>query len=121
MQSKNVARAALGYFIYPICTVLLGILVLDERLDCGAWLALMCAAFGVLSKVFLIAGISWLAILVAGTFSFYAVTRKRLGVDPTMGLFIEKLLPLPATFVFFGWLAWSAESIFLAVEYLLLA
>ena len=112
VQSENVASAALGYFIYPICTVLLGIFVLDERMDRWAWLALTCVAFGVLSKTLLLADIPWIAIFVAGTFSFYAVTRKRIGVDPIIGLFIETLLLLPATIGFFGWLAWSGESIF---------
>ena len=68
----------LGYFIYPICTVLLGVAVLGERLDSWGWLAVCCVTFGVLIKAFFVAGVPWVALSVAVTFSLYAVARKRL-------------------------------------------
>ena len=112
VQSGHVVSAALGYFIYPICSVLLGIVVLGDRLDRWTWLALGCVACGVLAKSVLIAGVPWIALLVAGSFALYAVTRKRLNIDPILGLFVETLLLLPATIGFFGWLAWSGQSLF---------
>ena len=112
VQSGHVVSAALGYFIYPICTVLLGIAVLLERLDRWAWLAVCCVTFGVLVKAFLIAGVPWVALLVAVTFSLYAVARKRLKIDPILGLFVETLILLPITLGFFGWLAWSGQPLF---------
>ena len=112
VQSGHVVSAALGYFIYPICTVLLGITILGERLDRWAWLAIFFVAIGVLVKAFLIASVPWVALSVAVTFSLYAVARKRLQIDPILGLFIETLILLPVTLGFFGWLAWSGQSIF---------
>ena len=112
VQSGHVVSAALGYFIYPICSVLLGIVVLGEQLDRWAWLALGCVACGVLAKSVLIAGVPWIALLVAGSFALYAVTRKRLNIDPILGLLVETLLLLPATIGFFGWLVWSGQSLF---------
>ena len=112
VQSGHVVSAALGYFIYPICSVLLGIVVLGERLDRWTCLALGCVACGVLAKSVLIAGVPWIALLVAGSFALYAVTRKRLNIDPILGLFVETLLLLPAIIGFFGWLAWSGQSLF---------
>ena len=112
VQSGQVASAALGYFIFPICTVLLGITVLGERLDRWAWLAICCVTIGVLVKAFLIGGVPWVALMVALTFSLYAVARKRLKIDPILGLFVETLMLLPVTLAFFAWLAWSGQSIF---------
>jgi chloramphenicol-sensitive protein RarD len=112
VQSGHVVSAALGYFVYPICTVLLGIAVLGERLDRWAWLAVCCVTFGVLVKAFLIAGVPWVALSVAVTFSLYAVARKRLKIDPILGLFVETLILLPVTLGFFGWLAWSGQPLF---------
>ena len=112
VQSGHVVSAALGYFIYPICTILLGIAVLGERLDRWAGLAACCVTFGVLVKAFLIAGVPWIALSVALTFSLYAVSRKRLKVDPILGLFVETLMLLPVTLTFFGWLAWSGQPLF---------
>ena len=112
VQSGHVVSAALGYFIYPICTVLLGIAVLGERLDRWAWLAVCCVTFGVLVKAFVIAGVPWVALSVAVTFSFYAVARKRLEIDPILGLFVETLILLPVTLGFFCWLMWSGQPLF---------
>ena len=112
VQSGYVVSAALGYFIYPICTILFGIAVLGERLDRWAGLAACCVTFGVLVKAFLIAGVPWIALSVAVTFSLYAVARKRLKVDPILGLFVETLMLLPVTITFFGLLAWSGQPLF---------
>ena len=112
VQSGHVVSAALGYFIYPICTVFLGIIVLGERLDSWAWLALCFVTLGVLIKAFFIAGVPWVALSVAVTFSFYAVARKRLKIDPILGLFVETLILFPITLGFFGWLAWSGQPLF---------
>ena len=112
VQSGNVTSAALGYFIYPICSVSLGIAVLGERLDRWAWLAVCCVTLGVLVKGFLIAGVPWVALSVSATFSLYAVARKRLQIEPILGLFVETLILLPLTLCFFGWLAWSGQPLF---------
>jgi len=112
VQSGYVVSAALGYFIYPICTVMLGIMLLGERLDRWAWLAIGFVAFGVVVKAYLIAGVPWVSLVLAGSFSLYAVTRKRLNIDPVSGLFIETLVLLPITLGYFFWLAWSGQSLF---------
>ena len=112
VQSGHVVSAALGYFIYPICTVLLGIAILRERLDRWAWLAICCVTIGVFVKAFLIAGVPWVALSVAVTFSLYAVARKGMKVDPIVGLFVETLILFPATLFCFSWLAWSGQLIF---------
>ena len=59
---------------------------------------------GVLVKSFLIAAVPLVALSVAVTFSFYAVARKGLKVDPTLGLFVETSMLLPMTLTFLaGW------------------
>ena len=91
---------------------MLGIAVLGERLDRWAVISACCITVGVLAKAFLIDGLPWIALSVAVTFSLYAVARKRLKVDPILGLFVETLMLLPATLTFFGWLAWSGQPLF---------
>ena len=112
VQSDQVVSAALGYFIYPIFTVFLGIAVLGERLDRWAWLAICFVGIGVLAKAFLIAGVPSVALLIAMTFSLYAVARKRLKIDPILGLFVETLILLPFTLGFFIWLTAAGQSMF---------
>lgn len=112
MQSGHVVSAALGYFIYSICSVMLGIVVLGERLDHWTWLALGYVACRVLAKSVLVADVPWIAMLVAGSFALYAVTRERLNIGLILGLFVETLLLLPVTIRFFGWLPCSGQSLF---------
>ena len=96
---------------------------MGERLDRCSWLAVFCVIFGVLVKAFLIIGVPWVALSVAVTFSLYAVARKRLKIDPILGLFVETLILLPVTLGFFGWLAWSGQPLFFGggIKFVLLA
>ena len=72
VQSGHVVSAALGYFIYPLCTVLLGILVLGERLDKWALIAIGLVCLGVMAKAMIIMDLPWISLALAGSFSLYA-------------------------------------------------
>ena len=104
VQSEQVVAAALGYFIYPLCTVLLGMLLLGERLDRWAWMAIGLVFVGVLTKAAMIQGVPWISLMLAGSFSVYAVLRKRMGLDPTQGLLVETIMLAPLVIAFFGWM-----------------
>jgi chloramphenicol-sensitive protein RarD len=99
-----VVAVALGYFIYPLCTVLLGMILLGERLDRWAWTAIGLVFVGVLTKAAMIHGVPWISLMLAGSFSVYAVLRKRMGQDPTQGLFVETIILAPLVIAFFGWM-----------------
>lgn len=104
VQGEQVVAAALGYFVYPLCTVFLGIIVLGERLDKWAWLAIGLVCLGVIAKAIMIMGVPWISLALAGSFSLYAVLRKRMDVDPLQGLFIETLFLLPFAAGFLFWI-----------------
>jgi chloramphenicol-sensitive protein RarD len=109
VQTGQVVSAALGYFIYPLCTVLLGILVLGERLDKWAWLAIGLVCLGVMAKAMMIMDVPWISLALAGSFSLYAVIRKRMDMDPLQGLFIETLFLLPFAIGFLFWMAANGQ------------
>jgi chloramphenicol-sensitive protein RarD len=109
VQTGQVVSAALGYFIYPLCTVLLGILVLGERLDKWALLAIGIVCLGVMTKAMMIMGVPWISLALAGSFSLYAVIRKRMDVDPLQGLFIETVFLLPFAIGFLFWIAANGQ------------
>jgi chloramphenicol-sensitive protein RarD len=109
VQTGQVVSAALGYFIYPLCTVLLGILVLGERLDKWAWLAIGLVCLGVMAKAMMIMDVPWISLALAGSFSLYAVIRKRMDMDPLQGLFIETLFLLPFAIGFLFWMATNGQ------------
>ena len=112
VQTEQVVAAALGYFIYPLCTVMLGIIVLGETLDRWAGVAIGLVCFGVMAKAMMIMDIPWVSLGLAGTFSLYAVFRKRMAFDPTQGLFVETMLVLPFALAFLIWMAMNGQVLF---------
>lgn len=92
----QVVNASLGYFINPLVNVVLGVLVLDERLNRRQWFAVSLAALGVVCLGISSAQIPWIALLLACSFSLYGLIRKTAAVPALPGLAIETLLGAPA-------------------------
>ena len=88
VQSRQLIEAALGYFIYPLFTVVLGILFFRERLDRWARVAVAIFAAGVVVKAADIGGIAWFAVILAVFVGFYGLIHKRMGVDVVTGMFV---------------------------------
>lgn len=98
--SGQVVEAALGYFINPIVTVFLGVIVLRERLSATQWTAV---GISIVAVVVLAVGygqLPWIALVLAFSFGFYGLIKKRVGhrVDAVSGLTLETawLAPLAA-------------------------
>ena len=103
----HVTEAALGYFINPIVTVLLGVLFLHERLRAAQWAAMALAAVAVLVLAFNYGAFPWISLGLAFSFGFYGLTKKSVGgtVDALSGLTIETAWVMPvaaAQLVFVG-------------------
>ncbi|MBE9608624.1 EamA family transporter RarD [Chitinilyticum piscinae] len=99
VQAGRVVDASLGYFINPLVNVLLGVLVLHERLRRGQWLAIALAAAGVLWLTVSIGQLPWIALILALTFGTYGLLRKTASLGALEGLALETalLFPLAAT------------------------
>ena len=94
----HVNEAALGYFINPIVTVLLGVLVLRERLRTTQWVAVGISAVAVIVLAVNYGTFPWISLALAFSFGLYGLMKKRVGsrVDAVTGLAIETawLMPL---------------------------
>jgi chloramphenicol-sensitive protein RarD len=97
----HVVEAALGYFTNPIVTVLLGVLVLRERLRPLQWVSVGISAIAVLVLAINYGAFPWIALLLAFTFGLYGLVKKRAGnrVDAVAGLTIETALLAPVALV----------------------
>jgi chloramphenicol-sensitive protein RarD len=86
----HVVEAALGYFINPIITVLLGVL-LRERLRPLQWVAVAISGIAVIVMAIGYGAFPWIAIILALSFGFYGLVKNRVGgrVDAMSGLAIE--------------------------------
>ncbi|MGW9184191.1 EamA family transporter RarD [Agromyces sp. NPDC055661] len=87
----QVVEAALGYFINPIVTVFLGVLVLRERLNLTQWIAVGISIVAVIVLAIGYGQLPWIALVLAFSFGFYGLIKKRVGpkVDAVSGLTLE--------------------------------
>lgn len=91
----QVLEASLGYFINPLVNVLLGVLVLRERLRPAQWLAVALAAAGVLWLTWQGGRMPWVALVLAVSFALYGLLRKTATLGALEGLTLETLVLAP--------------------------
>ena len=97
----HVVESSLGYFINPIVTVLLGVLVLREKVRLPQWIALGVAAAAILVIAFGYGRVPWIALVLAFSFGFYGLIKRIVGprVDALGGLTIETAWLTPVAIV----------------------
>jgi chloramphenicol-sensitive protein RarD len=95
--SGRVIETSLGYFINPIVTVLLGVILLRERLRTMQWIAVAISAVAVLVIALNYGAFPWIALTLAFSFGIYGLIKKRIGsrVDALSGLVIETTWLVP--------------------------
>ncbi|MUN07585.1 EamA family transporter RarD [Agromyces luteolus] len=97
----QVVEAALGYFINPIVTVFLGVIVLRERLNAVQWTAVGISIVAVVVLALGYGQMPWIALVLAFSFGFYGLIKKRVGhrVDAVSGLTLETAWLAPVAVV----------------------
>jgi chloramphenicol-sensitive protein RarD len=98
----HIVEASLGYFINPLVTILLGVLVLGEKLRPLQWVAM---GFAAVAVTILVAGYGqfpWFAFILAGSFAIYGLVKNRLGgrLNATQSLTLETVWLVPVALVF---------------------
>jgi chloramphenicol-sensitive protein RarD len=113
----HVIETSLGYFINPIVTVLLGVLILRERLRLTQWIAIALAAVAVIVIVVGYGAFPWIALSLAFSFGFYGLVKKKIGpaVDAVSGLTLESVWLTPVAIVQLVVVAASGGLLFLSV------
>lgn len=108
----RVLEASLGYYITPLVSVLIGRLVLGERLWRVQWLAVGVAAAGVGYMLVRAGALPWVSLALAATFSAYGLVRKMVAVGALPGLFVETLLLAPLALGYLVLLTAGGEASF---------
>jgi chloramphenicol-sensitive protein RarD len=111
--SGRVVETSLGYFINPLVTVLMGVVVLSERLRRLQWAALTLAAGAVVVLALDYGRLPWIALVLAFSFGTYGLLKKQAGVDALESLTIETLALAPVAAAYLVWLGLQGDSNFL--------
>ncbi|MBU7580417.1 MAG: EamA family transporter RarD [Porphyrobacter sp.] len=110
IMAGEVYATSIGYYLNPLMNVLLGTLVLGEKLSKRQWLAVAIAGVAV---AFLAAGALtslWISLSLGLSFGVYGLVRKQVAVGSLPGLTIESAILLPVALAIAGWYAMSPQG-----------
>ncbi len=96
--------SSLGYYIYPIISVFLGKIFLNEKLNRNQFIAVILVIISLIYFLLKLGELPWIGLTVAITFSLYGLIRKKIKVSSDIGLFIETLLISPIAIIIFIYL-----------------
>ncbi|WP_426151340.1 EamA family transporter RarD [Pseudomonas sp. DC3000-4b1] len=108
VNNGRMLEASLGYYINPLVNVLLGMLLLGERLRRLQWVAVGLAVIGVVQQLWLVGSLPWVSLALALSFAFYGLIRKQAPVAALPGLLVETWMLLPLAL---GWLLLHGDAV----------
>ncbi len=96
IATNRIIDASFGYFIMPILSVMLGYLFFKEKLNKRRVFSIMLVILSILFLIIVsIKSLPWVGLIVALSWGFYNLVRKKINVDTDVGLLIESLFILP--------------------------
>jgi chloramphenicol-sensitive protein RarD len=104
VNSGRVVETSLGYFINPLVTVLMGVLILGERLRRMQWVALGIGFVAVLWLAVDYGHPPWIALVLALSFGTYGLAKKKADVGAIEGLAVETAILAPLALTYLGFL-----------------
>lgn len=116
VNNGHVVESSLGYFINPLFNVMLGFVVLKERLRRGQWAAIAVAAAGVAWLAWEGGRMPWIALALAGSFGCYGLMRKTAALGALEGLSFETMLLFPFALGYMLWLTAHGQNSFINAD-----
>ncbi len=102
VATERIIDASFGYFIMPIISVLLGYVFFKEKLNKKRIFSIILVSISILILIFVnLKSLPWVGLIVAFSWAFYNLIRKKIYVDTDIGLLIESLYILPFALVAF--------------------
>jgi RarD protein len=112
VTADRVIDASLGYFVNPLVTVAMGVVLLGEHIRRGQAIAL---GLGGVAVVVLAVGygeVPWVALVLALSFGGYGFLKKQVALEPVASLAAETTIVFPAALVWLGWQIGSGHATF---------
>ena len=102
VATERIIDASFGYFIMPIISVLLGYIFFKEKLNKKRIFSIILVSISIIILIFFnLKSLPWVGLIVAFSWAFYNLIRKKINVDTDIGLLIESLYILPFALVVF--------------------
>ena len=112
VNNEHVVETSLGYFINPLVTVLMGVVILGERLRTLQWVAMGLAGTAVIGLTIEYGRPPWIALVLAFSFGSYGLAKKKANTGSVESLTVETLLITPVAMGYIAWLMLQGTSNF---------
>lgn len=100
IQNNQMLNASLGYYINPLISILLGVIFFKDALDRVRKIAVLLCLCAVVFEVIQFGSLPWVALVLAISFGFYGLARKKVAVDSFTGMAIETTILLPPALLY---------------------
>jgi chloramphenicol-sensitive protein RarD len=117
VNHDRIIEASLGYYINPLISVLLGMIVLKEKLSNAQYFAFGIAAIGVVVLTVSYGVFPWISFGLAISFGVYGLVKKLLRVDSEIGLTLETLVVTPIALIYLLYLFFQNQHSYFAVSF----
>jgi len=112
LTDDQLIEASFGYYIFPILSVFLGSIFLGEKLNFQKKISIFIILVSISYMIFFLESFPFIGLVVAFSFSFYALLRKMVNVDTDIGLLIESIFLIPIIIFIFYYLNANYEIVF---------
>ena len=112
VSTNRIIDASFGYFIFPIISVFLGYIFLNEKLNRKRIISLSLVIIATIYLLFNFTSLPWVGFTVAFMWSTYNLLRKKINIETDIGLLIESLFILPIAILFFYFIVQSNQNDF---------
>lgn len=112
INQNEILATSLGYFINPLFSILLGVIILKEELSPALKLSIFIVFIAIGVQIYAIGNLPLISIILPLSFALYGLLRKRLGVRTFEGLFIETIILTPFALIYLIYLSLVSNSEF---------
>lgn len=112
VNHDRVVESSLGYYINPLVSVMLGIVVLKEKLSFWQVVSFILATAGVMYMTINFGAVPWMALILAASFGMYGLIKKMIHLSPLTGITLETLVITPFVLTYLGFVHYSGNGAF---------
>jgi chloramphenicol-sensitive protein RarD len=120
VNTDRVLEASLGYYMNPIFNILIGYILLGEKLRLLHWISVVFVVLGVAYSLITYGKVPIMALTLGISFAFYGYARKKINIKPIPTLFLESMLLLLPSLIYIIYARWGQGSYFFKNNYLFL-